>query len=181
MSMTKTELRDKMKKLRREFAGKDEASETIQKKILSMDVFLKSSCVCIYSSAFGEVGTDELIEKAVSMKKKILLPRSNEDGTLSLIIYNGKFRKGLFGIKEPDSDDFADYTEPDLIIVPGLAFGRDGFRLGFGKGYYDRFLEKAQGYKIGLCYGFQLVDEIPTDSSDVPLDAIVTENETVIL
>lgn len=181
MSMTKTELRDKMKKLRREFLDKEDASHVIQKKILSMDVFLKSSSVCIYSSAFGEVATNMLIEKASSMKKKILLPRSNEDGTLSLVRYNGKFRKGLFGINEPDSDETGDYTEPDLIVVPGLAFSRDGHRLGFGKGYYDRFLEKSNGYKIGLCYSFQLFDEIPFDSFDVSMDAIVCEKEVVVM
>lgn len=181
MSMTKPELRDKMKKERREFLQKEIASKIIQDKILSMDVFLKSSCVCIYSSAFGEVSTDKLIEKSILMKKKILLPRSNEDGTLSLIRHNGKFRKGLFGIKEPDSDEMADYKEPDLIIVPGLAFARDGHRLGFGKGYYDRFLEKSEGYKIGLCYSFQLLPEIPTDSFDVSMDAVVTEKEIVVM
>ena len=179
--MTKDELRRKMKNLRREFLKKEDASDIIQEKILSMEVFLKSSCVCIYSSAFGEVNTNRLIEKAVSMKKKILMPRSNEDNTLSLVRYNGKFREGLFGIKEPDSSDLADYAEPDLIIVPGLAFARDGHRLGFGKGYYDRLLEKSNGYKIGICYSFQLMDKVPTESFDVPLDAIVTEKEVIIL
>ncbi len=179
--MTKNELRDKMKNLRREFPQKETASRAIQEKVLSMDEFLKSSCVCIYSSAFGEVSTDMLIEKAVLMKKKTLLPRSNEDGTLSLVLYNGKFRKGLFGIKEPDGEEIVDYKEPDLIIVPGLAFSKDGSRLGFGKGYYDRFLEKSRGYKIGICYSFQLLPKIPAESFDIPLDAIVTEKEVVVL
>lgn len=83
---------------------------------------------------------------------------------------------GSFGIMEPQADAFTDYEQIDLILVPGMAFDRHGHRLGRGKGYYDRFLSQAKDcYKIGVCFPFQLVDEVPTDEHDVRMDEIITQ------
>ena len=65
----------------------------------------------------------------------------------------------------------------DVILVPGLAFDRNGGRMGFGKGYYDRLLESSKAVKIGLCYDFQILEKIPTESHDVPMNFVITEKE----
>lgn len=81
---------------------------------------------------------------------------------------------GAFGILEPLPEAASAGTEFDLILVPGRAFDRQGGRLGRGKGYYDRFLGSTTGYRIGVCFDYQIVDEIPREAHDVKMDAVVT-------
>ncbi|EJW99876.1 5-formyltetrahydrofolate cyclo-ligase [gut metagenome] len=82
---------------------------------------------------------------------------------------------GSYGILEPIGEAIQTYTSIDLIIVPGMAFDKQGHRLGRGKGYYDRLLPKIpQAYKIGICFPFQLLEEIPTEPFDICMDEILT-------
>ena len=84
---------------------------------------------------------------------------------------------GAFGILEPTGKLFTDYEKIDVVVVPGMAFDKEGHRLGRGKGYYDRFLAKIRNtYKIGLCFPWQLVDNVPTDEHDILMDEIMTMN-----
>ena len=86
-------------------------------------------------------------------------------------------QKGAFGIMEPTGTLFTDYERIDVAIVPGVAFDRDGHRLGRGKGYYDRFLSKVPlVYKIGVRFPSRLMDEVPADEYDILMDEIVTAN-----
>lgn len=85
--------------------------------------------------------------------------------------------KGAYGILEPKTVRKADENNIDVILVPGLAFDRNGGRMGFGKGYYDRLLESSKAVKIGLCYDFQILEKIPTESHDVPMNFVITEKE----
>ena len=92
--------------------------------------------------------------------------------------YTGKhdLKEGAFHIMEPIGSLFPEerYHEINLAIIPGMAFDAKRNRLGRGKGYYDRFLQKIhQVYKIGICFPFQLVDEIPTEETDIKMDAIM--------
>jgi len=86
-------------------------------------------------------------------------------------------KKGAYGILEPKTVRKADENNIDVILVPGLAFDRNGGRMGFGKGYYDRLLESSKAVKIGLCYDFQILEKIPTESHDVPMNFVITEKE----
>lgn len=93
-------------------------------------------------------------------------------------------RPGVFGILEPlPETDAVPYQDIYAICVPGLAFDRTGARLGYGKGYYDRFLQAAPGVRrpflIGVGYDFQLIDAVPQDRHDQKLDYIITPSETV--
>ena len=96
---------------------------------------------------------------------------------LELKIYSGKesMQKGDFNIDEPVGEVFDDLISIDAAIIPGVSFDRHGNRLGRGKGYYDRFLKKLNTFKIGVCFGFQLSDEIPHDEYDVVMDEVWTE------
>lgn len=166
-----------MKLLRKNYAEKSISSLKAAALLSKSDFYRRAQKICCYNSAFGEVDTKAIISDAISHKKKVCVPISHEDGTLSLSLTDGAFKKGLFDIDEPKNPVFVDFSYPDLIIVPGLAFDKKGGRIGFGKGYYDRFLASAQGLKVGLCYSFQLLSSLPTEEHDVHLDALVTEKE----
>lgn len=112
-----------------------------------------------------------------SREKRILLPVVVGDD-LELRLYTGPedLAIGAYGIEEPTGARFTDYTAIDLIIVPGVAFDRNGNRLGRGKGYYDRLLPRIpSAYKIGICFPFQVVEEVPAEPFDIRMDEIITQ------
>lgn len=129
----------------------------------------------LYHSLKDEVDTHAFIRKW-SREKCILLPVVVGDD-LELRLYTGPedLTVGAYGIEEPTGARFTDYAAIDLIVVPGVAFDRDGNRLGRGKGYYDRLLPRIpSAYKIGICFPFQLVDEVPAEPFDIRMDEIIS-------
>jgi 5-formyltetrahydrofolate cyclo-ligase len=141
-------------------------------------------CVLAYCSMPGEVATAHILETAMSERKTLLLPRcvpgenrmepaSVED--LSLDLVPGQFR----GLYEPGifRKSWTELEKIDLIIVPGVAFDHQGYRLGYGKGMYDRFLPQVQkAQRIALAYGIQIIDSLPDEPHDMPMHAIITES-----
>lgn len=79
-----------------------------------------------------------------------------------------------YGIAEPTGTLFTDYPSIDLAIIPGVAFDRHGHRLGRGKGYYDKLLPQISATKIGICFPFQIIDEVPTDHFDIRMSSVIT-------
>lgn len=143
--------------------------------------FQAASCIALYHALPGEVQTADFIEKWYR-KKQLLLPVVA--GTdLRLIAYTGPeaVRTGAFGILEPleIKKNNTKEKEIDLIIVPGIAFDRQKNRMGRGKGYYDRLLASLCVPKIGVCFDFQLFDQIPTEPFDKKMDALITEKEVI--
>lgn len=177
--MTKNELRAEMKLMRREFSDKAEASEKISLRLFASDIYKNCERICLYMSSFGEVSTEKILSHALDDGKKVCVPVSMPNSTLRLSLTDGRFVKGLYGISEPAAPKYADFSFPELILVPGLAFDRRCARLGFGKGYYDRFLSEAGGFKLGLGYSFQLLDFIPTEAHDIFLDGVMTDKEII--
>ncbi len=176
--MTKEQLRLKMRELRRNISHEFicDASDEITKNTLSF--IDKPDVVMVYLSAFNEPETSNIINYLISENIKIVVPISNtEDNTLSLsyITDMDNLKKGAYGIYEPIMINQAFVDEIDIALIPGIAFSKNGDRLGFGKGYYDKFLSDFKGIKIGLCYDFQICDEIPVSSHDIKMDAIITE------
>lgn len=144
--------------------------------LFDTEEFKKAKCVCTYMSAFGEVDTNEIILRCIEMQKKTAIPVTNEKTNTMSLSYIGKsFKKGAYGILEPTKYDMCSFDEPDLILVPGICFDKYGARIGFGKGYYDRFLMQTRGYKAGLCFEFQIVDKIESESHDIKMDAVICE------
>lgn len=178
--MDKDSLRAEMKAKRKNFGDKEGASKKIFSHLVNSPFYKESKNICAYMSAFGEVETGEILRHALSIGKGVCVPVSGEDLSLKLSKTDGEFIRGLYGIKEPVHPDFVDFSFPDLILVPGLAFSEKGDRLGFGKGYYDRFLSEAKGLKVGLCYGFQIVPSLPSEPHDVRLDAVITESGVTV-
>ena len=137
--------------------------------------FIAAQTVLLYHSLGDEVQTHDFIEKWCT-HKQILLPVVQGD-ELELRHYTGKgcLNKGAFHIEEPMGAAYTDYTHIELSIIPGMAFDRNGNRLGRGKGYYDKLLSKLTSYNIGICYRFQAKDEIPCEPFDIPMDEVWTE------
>ena len=162
------------------------ASSTLQKlqsaKILAAleahPAFRAATTVLLYHSLKDEVDTHAFIRKW-SNEKRILLPVVVGD-ELELRLYTGPedMATGTYGIEEPVGETFTDYADIDFIAVPGVAFDRKGNRLGRGKGYYDRLLPRIPAaYKAGICFPFQIVEEVPAEAFDICMDIIITSNE----
>lgn len=106
----------------------------------------------------------------------MLLPVVVNDD-LELRIYTGTedMTTGVYGIKEPTGKLFTDYSSIDFIAIPGVAFDKKGNRLGRGKGYYDRLLPQIpSAYKVGICFPFQMTEEVPVKAFDIRMDEIIT-------
>ena len=132
--------------------------------------------VLLYSALPDEVPTLPLLNRLTTVGKTVLLPRVVSDTDMELRRYTGPndLEPGAFGIMEPTGELFTDYDLIDVAVVPGMAFDREGHRLGRGKGYYDRFLAQLPHiYKIGICFPFQLVDKVPADAHDMLMDEVV--------
>lgn len=172
--MNKEQLRKIMIKKRKTIINKKELSTIIVNKLLSLDIYKKSRVVAIYNSMKDEVDTSYLIKEAIK-EKIILLPKVTGNKIVFIKINKWtKYLKSDFGVLEPIGDIYNDII--DLIIVPGLGFDNKLNRLGFGMGYYDKFLSQEDIYKIGLCFDEQIVDSIPTESHDIKMDMIITKN-----
>ena len=136
---------------------------------------------CYVSSPALEVNTESVIDYAMEKGMTVAVPKC-VNGTNEMEFFSVQSRseltKGRYGIFEPEGKEECLVTDfsSGLCIVPGLAFDMGGRRLGFGKGYYDRFLEQFGGYTAGLCYECCMFDEIPYEQHDAVMDCIITEN-----
>ncbi len=138
--------------------------------------FRAANTILLYYSLQDEVDTHEFVQKW-SCEKQILLPVVVGDD-LEIRIYTGPedLATGTYGIEEPTGELFTDYAAIDFIAVPGVAFDRNGNRLGRGKGYYDRLLPRIpQAYKVGICFTFQIVEEVPAEPFDIRMDEIIMQ------
>ena len=173
--MDKKELRASIKLLKKQHTKEQllEQSEIILAKLEQHPDFKNARIVMIYSALPDEVQTQAFLEKWRN-KKKIILPTVVGDDIIPVeLAENTGFAVGDFNILEPQNEPYTgDY---DLIVVPGVAFDRNGNRIGRGRGYYDRFLCKHLNVKrIGICFDFQLVDEVPTEPNDIRMNEIIS-------
>lgn len=180
--MTKEQLRDSMRKQRRALTQEEVLSHSrkICEKLFTLNCIESSNTVCTFLSAFKEPDTAEIIRLLLKSGKRVAVPVTDEKSitlSLSYIDSTENLTRGAYGIYEPLSVCPANIGDMDTVLVPALAFDRSGGRMGFGKGYYDKLLANENCIKIGLCYGFQLFDKIPTEPHDVMMDIIITEKE----
>ena len=174
---TKQELRQAIRRQKQMFSGND-ASETLR-QLRQHPRLINADTLLLYSALQDEVPTQSLLDELVAQGKTVLLPRVVSDTDMELRQYTGlqDLQVGAFGILEPTGKLFTDYEKIDVAVVPGMAFDKEGHRLGRGKGYYDRFLRLLpKTYKIGICFSWQLVDNVPTDEHDILMDQIMTVN-----
>lgn len=183
MGLNKTVLRAKINKLLLQMSVKDKTKgdSDIIKKLLSRPEIIPSHTICTYVSYGGEVDTKKLIEQLLVIGKAVVVPKIKDNNLkLHRIFSLDDLERGHFGIPEPGSNcPVVDKQSVDLFIVPGIAFDRQGHRLGRGDGYYDKLLAGVTVPKIGLAYACQVIAEVPHTSYDVPMTALVTEKEAI--
>ena len=154
-------------------------SRKITEQIEKMSCWKEAQTVMLYYPIHNEVDLRHLVHEYAD-QKTFLLPATIGNHQIEVRVYekNRPLVKGHFGIPEPDT---APWTgKIDLILVPGVAFDKDMFRLGRGGGYYDRFLKRyANSMKIGVCYDFQLHNDLPNEYFDIRMDRVVTPSQTI--
>ena len=155
-------------------------SEAIMHRVESLPEFKTAEVVLLYWSMADEVQTHSFVDRW-HRDKVVLLPCVDGD-MLRLRQYTGPecmVSGEQFGIGEPRKTENGEWNAASVecIVVPGVAFDRNGNRMGRGRGFYDRLLKSAtKAVKVGVCYDFQLVDEVPTEPHDVRMDIVIAEN-----
>lgn len=173
----KPALRRKMLALREEHGATDAAAIAL----LSCPLWAKADVVALYAALPLEAATIPLMENAWRNGKRICLPKianqRKHEMNFFFCEHTNELINGPFGLQEPNGRQFC--SQVDLMILPGLAFDFAGNRLGYGGGYYDRFLGSNKNFakfKIGICHDYQVVAHIPHDSYDMTVQGICTES-----
>ncbi len=180
----KRALRARVRALRDSVPAPDrtERSRAIAERLLALPEVREAGTVLLFSSFGSEVETSEMIERLHASGKRVALPRV-EAGDVVVIAYRpgDAVREAAFGALEPVAGAAVPPEELDVVVAPGLAFDRRGYRVGYGRGFYDRLLRRLRpdGSAIAVAFGLQVVDEVPHSGGDVPVDAIVTEEGTI--
>jgi len=173
----KNEIRKEYLSIRKNILNKEEKSEIIFQKIIHHKKYQSASNIALYKNLKDEVSTQRLIDYSLVNGKNVFVPRVEENGLVFYQIFEGeKFVKSQFHVEEPIGEmKNLLQKELDLIIVPGVAFDSCYHRMGFGKGYYDRFLKDKRVYKIGICFHEQYTDIIPFDENDILMDEVIMD------
>ncbi len=158
--------------------------ELALKNLMQSDAYRASKRIFTFISFGEEISTHALIRESISRGLEVYVPiteRGNPHMRLSRLRSMDDLILGHYGIltPHPDALEFADPNAPDLVIVPGLAFDAGGYRLGYGGGFYDRYFSSltSDPVKLGYCYSFQLVEQLPHESHDIPVDRVITEKQ----
>lgn len=179
----KKALRKKYLKIRSEIPElkRRHLSTWIQERAAGLVLANKARVISLYLSYLSEVETFKLASFCLAEKLQVWVP---EVDYRQKKVYHAKLDNLARvttddkGVPVPDGGETAETVAFDIIFCPGVVFDRKGHRLGYGEGYYDRFLEAAEGaVRVGLCFSAQLVDELPAEPHDVRMDYIITENE----
>jgi 5-formyltetrahydrofolate cyclo-ligase len=161
-------------------------SAEIVTRLVRIEEIRKASTLMVYLSFGSEVLTDDLIRWCWGEGKRVCVPfcrPKSRELTACRIDGFDELETGHYGIREPKEGLLRPIEGGDIevIIVPAVAFDRRGYRIGYGGGYYDRFLPQAsQAAKIGVAFACQIIEKIPVDGHDLPVDVIVTEREVIV-
>ena len=174
----KAELRKKifqeMKTLSQE--QKQAMDQVLTERFLQHPFYQEAKTIATYLSFPHEFQTQELIEQALKGGKKVLIPKTYPKGRMEFVVYNPQqLAKTSFGLLEPQGDlEVVEPSQIDLIHVPGLAFTTEGYRIGYGGGYYDRYLEHFAGHTMSTIYPCQ-VQEFNSENHDIPVQEVLID------
>lgn len=174
----KGKLRKEIRLLKDQFSSEEltAMSETTIQKLKCSLRFQSAKTVMMYYSLPDEVNTHDFIHE-ITADKNVVLPVVIDHENIELRIFHNsdEMKYGAYDIMEPTGEVFDRYEEIDVAVIPGMAFDRNGHRLGRGKGYYDRFLKKIpNAYKIGICFNFQKVENVPSSEYDVNMNEVIS-------
>jgi 5-formyltetrahydrofolate cyclo-ligase len=184
--MTKEELRGSMRRLRAAVppGERSRLAELVEEALFGLPDVLDAETILLFYSFGTEVATAGMTERILGSGKRLLLPYLSDDGSMEA----AEVRRGetleptSYGPREPGGVA-VDPTMVDVVVTPGLAFDREGNRLGYGGGYYDRYLERMgrAAVRVGIAFSLQVVDRVPAEPGDQRVDVIVTDQEVLDL
>ena len=180
--ISKSEARSFYKGIREGFPheAKSDLDRIIAEKLFDLDEYKNRDTLLAFVSKGIEVDTSAIIAKAFSDGKTVAVPRCDSESntmTFYVIKSRGDLESGYFGLLEPKTDcQRLDSFEGSICLVPGLCYDANGYRVGFGKGFYDRFLNDYTGVSVGVCYSECIAEKLPKDEFDRPVDILITDN-----
>ena len=184
MPHEKETIRKVIRAKRRAQPKKDELSQQIITRLMNLPEYAQAETVMLYVDVRDEVRTRAALPEILNTSKRLIVPYCVDDNLETFQLEDlGELAIGRYGILEPKVElrhlpsKRIDVEEIDLVVIPGLAFDKNGARLGHGKGYYDRLLSRASKHtkRIALAFECQIIDEVPTKKHDVYMHRIVTE------
>lgn len=183
----KNKLRKKLIEIRKNIPRNEvlEKSNRIKNRLYKMEEFKLASTILFYVSYDNEVYTHDMIKERMSIGKKIIVPFSDKKNRcliLSELNNWNDLEPGSYGILEPRKHNIEEISidKINLIIVPGVGFDEQCRRIGHGKGYYDNLLRNSKNAQhIGLAFEFQIVEKIPIEKHDLPVNKIITEKRII--
>lgn len=186
--MDKKSLRKKVLEKRSKLSKEDiiQYSKIIAEKLYEMDYYKNAKRLMAFISFKDEIHTHDIIKTSINRGKSIVVPitlSETKELKVSELHDFSELEVGFYDILTP-KQEFIRFVDPntiDLILMPGVAFAKDGYRVGYGGGYYDRFLAKLDKkvMKIALAFDLQVVDTVPVESFDIPVDMIITEKRII--
>ncbi|AOR22492.1 5-formyltetrahydrofolate cyclo-ligase [Clostridium taeniosporum] len=185
----KKELRKKILNLRKEINSTEKKNfdNIIHKKFFESKFYSQCRNIFVYISYDSEIDTKTLIIKALKDGKNIYVPRTNYKTKLMEAVKITSLENLIedrYGILQPKESELStELNNIDLVIIPGVAFDINGGRMGYGGGFYDRYLNKCKKdiFKIALAYDFQVIDYIPMDKHDISVDCVITNTKEIII
>lgn len=180
--MDKNEERARLKKLRDGIQNRADRDRDLYGNLLGLPALERAGTIFCYVSVGSEAGTRELIRWALDQGKRVCVPKCEGNGRMRCVEIHGleELKPAPHYLLEPEDGAVIGPEEIELCIVPGLGFTKDGRRLGYGGGYYDRFLTVFLGTAIGLCYDRQLCQALPLEDWDRSVDIIVTDERVLV-
>mgnify|MGYP002516262900 FL=1 len=175
INLSKKEIRAKMKSIRNNIPNRLEREKDIQSQLFA---FLKKENIdrlAIYISFDSEFNTKGIIKYCLLNNIKIYIPKINKEDELDFYLFDGNYSsliKNKFSILEPNDNSSTLDNNIKYMIIPGLACDKQGYRIGYGKGYYDKYIKKHDTYKIGLYFKEQILNYIPHNEDDLCYDTI---------
>lgn len=174
--MTKNQIRNKYKIIRQNIRNKDEQNSLIFQQIINNSQINQSDLILIYLSFKDEIDTQPIINFYLKTKKIAVPKINNSQMDFYYINQSTKFQKNKFGILEPLTNQKVSDFQNSVCITPGICFDLQGNRLGYGHGFYDKFLNQNKIYSIGLCYQECFLPHLPHTHFDHKMDQIITPN-----
>ena len=174
----KKELRQTVLTQMKKLSGKEkeQADSWLTQHLLSSAAYQKAQVIATYLSMPHEVSTAAFIKQAQLDGKRVLVPKTYGQGRMIFVDYDeSRLQKSSFGLMEPMSEEAVDKTEIDLIHVPGVVFNSQGFRIGYGGGYYDRYLDDYEGTSVSTIYQVQQADFTPAQHDVAVKELIMYE------
>ncbi|HAA08579.1 MAG: 5-formyltetrahydrofolate cyclo-ligase [Syntrophomonadaceae bacterium] len=182
----KKQIRNEMKERRQKMTSTEveQLSGQVRQRLEELNPIQNARSIMAYASINNEIDLVPLMVKWHEEGRTILLPRVEDNGRMEAVKWTGwdQIKSGPFGIREPLGEPF-DPALIDVVLTPGLVFDYKGYRLGYGKGYYDRFLPRLSNsaFICGIGYEFQVIENVYPHEGDIPMHWIVTDHSELVI